>query len=134
MVDSSSIEVKRRQRRAKTDRMDVEKLLGLLLRYEAGERKAWSVVHVPTVVDEDARQLHRELLTTKRDRNRVTNRIRGLLASHGLEIDFTKDVARQLEAPRQWDGSSRLARKSSQGVAYIVSVIASASERMISAA
>ena len=62
VVDSSSIEVNRRQRRAKTDRMDVEKLLGLLMRYEAGERKAWSVVRVPTVTEEDARQLHRELL------------------------------------------------------------------------
>jgi len=105
MVDSSSIEVKRRQRRAKTDRMDVGRLLGLLLRYEAGERKAWSVVQVPTLGEEDARQLHRELLTTKRDRTRVTNRIRGLLASQGLEIDLGKDVPAQLERMRQWDGA-----------------------------
>jgi transposase len=105
MVDSSSIEVKRRQRRAKTDRMDVEKLLGLLLRYEAGERKAWSVVRVPTEAEEDARQLHRELLTAKRDRTRVTNRIRGLLANQGLEIDLTQDVPAQLERMRGWDGS-----------------------------
>jgi transposase len=105
VVDSSSIEVNRRQRRAKTDRMDVRKLLGLLLRHEAGERKAWSVVHVPTVGEEDGRQLHRELLTTKRDRNRVTNRIRGLLASQGLEIDLTAGVPAQLEQMQQWDGS-----------------------------
>ena len=105
VVDSSSIEVNRRQRRVKTDRMDVVKLLGLLLRYEAGERKAWSVVHVPTVPEEDARQLHRELLTTKRDRNRETNRIRGLLASQGLAIDLTAEVPAQLEQMRQWDGS-----------------------------
>jgi transposase len=105
VVDSSSIEVNRRQRRVKTDRMDVVKLLGLLLRYEAGDRKAWSVVHVPTVPEEDARQLHRELLTTKRDRNRVTNRIRGLLASQGLAIDLTAEVPAQLEQMREWDGS-----------------------------
>lgn len=105
VVDSSSIEVDRRQRRAETGRMDVVKLLGLLLRYEAGDRKAWSVVHVSTVGEEDARELHRELLTTKRDRNRVTNRIRGLLAGQGLEIDLTAEVPAQLERMQQWDGS-----------------------------
>jgi transposase len=106
VVDSSSIEVNRRQRRVKTDRMDVGKLLGLLMRYEAGDRKAWSFVHVPTVAEEDARQLHRELLNTKRDRTRVTNRIRGLLANQGLEIDLKADVQTQLDQMRQWDGSS----------------------------
>jgi transposase len=105
VVDSSSIEVKRRQRRVKTDRMDVEKLLGLLVRYEAGERKAWSVVRVPTVAEEDGRQLHRELLNTKRDRTRVTNRMRGLLANQGLEIDLQADVPTQLDRMRCWDGS-----------------------------
>ena len=47
VVDSSSIEVNRRARRAKTDRLDVGKLLALLLRWFGGERKVWSVVHVP---------------------------------------------------------------------------------------
>ena len=63
IVDSSSIEVNRRQRRAKTDRMDTDRLLGLLVRYEAGERSAWSVVRAPSDGEEDARQLHRERLT-----------------------------------------------------------------------
>ena len=62
VVDSSSIEVKRRLRRAKSDGLDVRKLLGMLLRYHAGERDVWSVVRVPTVEEEDRRQLHRELL------------------------------------------------------------------------
>lgn len=44
VVDSASIEVHRRYRRAKTDRLDVHKLLTMLLRYAAGERKVWSVV------------------------------------------------------------------------------------------
>jgi transposase len=105
VVDSSSIEVNRRRRRAKTDRLDVGKLLGLLLRYESGERKAWSVVRVPSDAEEDARQLHRELLTVKRDRTRVTNRIRGLLASQGLTVALTKDLLQQLERMRRWDGS-----------------------------
>ncbi len=86
VVDSSSIEVQRRARRAKTDRLDVGKLLTMLLRHDGGEQKVWSVVHVPTVEAEDRRQLHRELLTVKRDRTRVTNRIKGLLASQGVVL------------------------------------------------
>ena len=43
VVDSASIEVNRRFRRAKTDRMDVGKLLNMLIRYDQGEQKVWSV-------------------------------------------------------------------------------------------
>src|SRR5262249_53891232 len=65
VVDSSSIEVNRRLRRAKSDGLDARKLLGMLLRFHAGERDVWSVVRVPTVEAEDRRQLHRELRTLK---------------------------------------------------------------------
>ena len=53
VVDSSSIEVNRRKRRAKTDHIDARKLLGMLMRYQGGERKLWSVVNVPSVEAED---------------------------------------------------------------------------------
>ena len=106
VVDSSSIEVSRRKRRAKTDRLDGESLLDLLLRHRAGSRKkVWSVVRVPTVEQEDRRHLHRELASAKRDRTRVTNRMKGLLANHGLTLDWKKGVPTQLSALRQWDGS-----------------------------
>src|SRR5574338_280226 len=49
VVDSSSIEVPRRARRAKTDRLDATALLRLLFRHAAGERNHWRVLHVPTV-------------------------------------------------------------------------------------
>jgi transposase len=65
VVDSSSIEVDRRQRRAKTDRLDVKKLLKMLVRYQQGERDVWRTVRAPTVEEEDARQLHRELETLR---------------------------------------------------------------------
>jgi len=48
VVDSSSIEVNRRARRAKTDRLDGDKLLSMLIRYHAEEPRVWSVVRVPT--------------------------------------------------------------------------------------
>jgi transposase len=56
VVDSSSIEVNRRARRAKTDRMDVEKLLAMLLRYIGGEQTVWRIVRVPSEADEQRRQ------------------------------------------------------------------------------
>jgi transposase len=57
VVDSSSIEVNRRARRAKTDRLDLAGLLSLLARYVQGDKRAWRVVRVPTVAEEDARHL-----------------------------------------------------------------------------
>jgi transposase len=105
VIDSASIEVNRRQRRAKTDRLDVHKLLTMLLRHMAGERKVWSVVRVPSVDEEDRRQLHREMLTAKQDRTRVINRIKGLLAGHGVQLALQGDVDAQLDEVHQWDGS-----------------------------
>ena len=105
VIDSASIEVNRRQRRAKTDRLDVHKLLTMLLRHMAGERKVWSVVRVPSVEEEDRRQLHRELTTAKCDRTRVSNRIKGLLAGYGVQLVLQGDVDAQLEQVHQWDGS-----------------------------
>jgi transposase len=103
VVESSSIEVKRRYRRAKTDRLEVYKLLTMLLRHHAGEKHVWNVVHVPSVAEEDRRQLHRELRTAKRDRTRVINRVKGLLAAQGLTLTLHGDVTKQLEQLRLWD-------------------------------
>jgi transposase len=105
VIDSASIEVNRRQRRAKTDRLDVRKLLTMLLRHSAGEKKVWSVVRVPSVDEEDRRQLHRELTTAKQDRTRVINRIKGLLAGHGVQLVLQGNVEAQLDQMHQWDGA-----------------------------
>lgn len=106
VVDSSSIEVNRRARRAKTDRLDVGKLLTMLLRYHQGEPRVWSVVHVPSVEVEDQRQLHRELQALKRERTHHINRLKGLLASQGVRLEVKADFLVQLETVRLWDGSS----------------------------
>jgi transposase len=105
VVDSASIEVNRRQRRAKADRLDGHKLLTMLLRHWAGEPKVWSVVRVPSVVEEDRRQLHRELMAAKRDRTRVLNRIQGLLASQGIRLEVRGDLETQLDQVHLWDGT-----------------------------
>jgi len=105
VVDSSSIEVKRRRRRAKSDRLDARKLLGMLLRYHAGERAVWSVVRVPTVGEEDRRQLHRELRTLKKEHTRMMNRVQGLLATQGIRLPKGTNVGAALATVRLWDGA-----------------------------
>jgi transposase len=104
VVDSSSIQVNRRARRAKSDALDLSGLLRLLIRYHGGERRVWRVVRVPTPEAEDARHLHRELMTLKRDRARVTNRMKGLLATQGLRIPLDAGFPEALEAALLWDG------------------------------
>jgi transposase len=54
VVDSASIEVNRRRHRAKTDRLDVQKLLTMLLRHVAGERKVWSLVRGRVIASDGA--------------------------------------------------------------------------------
>lgn len=106
VVDSASIDVKRRHRRLKTDRIDVLKLLAMLLRYHNGEAHVWSVVHVPSPEAEDARHLHRELRTLKAERTRVTNRIKGLLIAQGVSVcSLGPGFADALDELRLWDGS-----------------------------
>lgn len=106
VVDSSSIEVNRRARRAKTDRLDLAKLLTMLMRYQLGEKRVWSVVQVPSPEAEDNRHLHRELITLKGDRTRHINRIKGLLSSQGVRIRVKADFWERLERVRLWNGSS----------------------------
>jgi transposase len=55
-IDPSSIEVGRRARRAKTDRIDLEKLMRRFLAYLRGEPRVCSMVHVPPVEDEDRKR------------------------------------------------------------------------------
>lgn len=107
VVDSSSIEVNRRKRRLKTDRVDAMKLLQMLMRYHGGERKLWSVVNVPSAESEDERHLNRELETLNRERTMHRNRIRGLLIQQGLEVKNPsgKDFLKELDSLRMWDGT-----------------------------
>jgi len=106
IVDAASIEVRRRSRRVKTDRLDAQKLLTMLQREALGETGVWSVVRVPSVADEDARSLQREYRTLVKERSRSSNRMKGLLASQGLvapRIDGR--FLAWLASARLWDGS-----------------------------
>ena len=84
VIDPASLQVDRRARRVKTDRIDAERLLRSLMAYLRCEPKVWSVVRVPSVAEEDARRLHRERDRLVLERVQHVNRIKGLCALHGI--------------------------------------------------
>src|ERR1700758_2205040 len=84
VIDPASLQVDRRARPAKSDGIDVGKLLRSLMAYVRGEPKVWSVVRVPTVIEEDDRRIHRERSRLINERIQHVNRIKGLLAIHGI--------------------------------------------------
>jgi transposase len=86
VVDSASIEVNRRARRAKTDRLDALKLVQMLVRVCYGEPRVWREVHVPTVADEAARQVSRERTDLRQAQTRVINQMRGWLTTWGAAL------------------------------------------------
>ena len=106
VIDPASLQVDRRARRAKTDHVDVERLLRSLMAYLREEPKVWSVVRVPSVAEEDDRRLHRERGRLINERIQHVNRIKGLLAIHGI-YDYRplrRDRMQQLERFRTADG------------------------------
>lgn len=105
VMDPASVQVDRRKKRAKTDRLDLGMLMRCLVRWFGGEPKVWSVVQVPSVKDEDDRQLHRELQVLKSDQTRHTNRIKSLLISQGVKIPIAAGFVERLRSCRVWDGS-----------------------------
>ncbi len=106
VVDSASIEVSRRYRRVKTDKVDAGKLLAMLIRHHNGEQKLWSVLHVPSVAQEDDRRIHREIERLKKERTSHSNRIRSLLVLHGIDMKVNRDFIQLLRQFKQWDGQA----------------------------
>ena len=105
VVDASSMEVNRRRRRAKSDGLDVRKLLSMLMRSHYGERHVWQVVKIPSIEAEDQRHLHRDLETLKQERASTTTRLQGWLSSQGIRLTSVSKLPEQLDALRLWDGS-----------------------------
>jgi transposase len=85
VVDPASLQVDRRARRAKTDRIDAQALLRALMAHHRHEPRVWSPVRVPTPADEDARRTHRERQNLLKERGRHVNRIKGLCAQQGIQ-------------------------------------------------
>jgi transposase len=105
VVDSASIEVSRRARQAKTDRLDAEKLLRMLIRYWHGERTVWKVVRVPTREVEDARHAERALTSLVAERTRQRSRLKALLALHGVTDPIRATFGDRLAHLTDWAGA-----------------------------
>lgn len=97
VVDSSSIEVNRRKRRAKTDRLDAKSLLGLLQRHWGKERGVLRVLRVPTLEEEDRRRLHRERERLLKERGAHSARIKSLLVTQGVRLTLRRDFLGALQ-------------------------------------
>ena len=105
-IDPSSIEVNRRARRAKTDRIDLEKLMRAFLAHLRGEPRVCSIVHVPTVEDEDRKRRTRERDRLIKECTAHSNRIKGLLHGQGIRdaIPLNRSFVKSLAGLRTGDG------------------------------
>jgi transposase len=106
VIDPASIQVSRRARRAKTDRIDLEQLMRALRAFLRGEPRVCSVVHVPTVEDEDRKRRNRERERMLKERTAHTNRIKGLLHAQGIRdaMPLKPDFLDKLADLRTGDG------------------------------
>ena len=109
VVDSASILVSRRARRAKTDSLDAESLVRLLFQYVRGDRKVWSVVNVPSIEMEDARRVDRERERLTKEKTQHQSRIRSLLVAQGFELGALKELPAVVKQLR--DSRPRLAEE-----------------------
>ena len=104
-MEPASLQVNRRARRVKTDRIYVESILHTLIAWCRGERHVCSMVVIPTVEQEDLRRSHRERDRLIRERTAHINRIKGLLFSQGIRgyDPLRRDRRERLETLRTGD-------------------------------
>jgi transposase len=106
VVDAASIAVPRRRRRAKTDKIDGEALLRVLLAYKRGEPRVCAMVVAPSIEEEDHRRLCRERQVLVDERTAHVNRIKGHLIAQGIfgYAPLRRDRRARLEDLRTSDG------------------------------
>jgi transposase len=103
VMDPASIEVPRRARKRKTDRLDATKLLKLLLRAELwGESGAFSAVRVPSEAQEAEMRLHRERERLVKERTGHRARMKSLCILNGVKVSNPARVV--IEQLRDWEG------------------------------
>lgn len=85
VIDSSSIKVDRKNRRAKTDRLDASQMLKQLILHVRGDDNL-HIARVPSELEEDRRRVHRERERLIKERTGHTNRIKSLLTLFGIKF------------------------------------------------
>jgi transposase len=104
VIDPGSVQVNRRGRRVKTDRVDVKMLLRTLIAWCRGERHVWSLVRIPSIDEEDLRRSHRERSRLVRERTAHINRIKGLLFAQGIRGIKVKSQCKTLAVDKLLTG------------------------------
>jgi len=101
IMDPASIEISRKARQRKTDRLDAKKLLCLLIRKVLHhEERAFAEVRMPTEEQEAAKRLHRERQRLVKEQSGHISRIKALYNLHGV-IAGPKG---KVEEIRDWNG------------------------------
>ena len=84
VVDPASLEVVRRSKKGRTDRIDARRMVRALRAWDGGDRDAMSPVRIPTVAEEDAKRRLRRRERLLKERLRLANAVSGLLRLHGV--------------------------------------------------
>ena len=95
-IEPASVSVDRRARRAKSDGVDVDKLVRTLARLLRGEFDACRVVEVPSEAEEDAKRPHREYERLVKEQTSHRNRVKALLFAQGIR-EFDPMASGRLE-------------------------------------
>jgi transposase len=105
-VDPASIEVERRARRAKTDKIDLDKIMRTFRAFVRGEPRVCSMVRVPSPEEEDHKRRTRERDRLRNECTAHNNRIKGLLHGQGIRdvMPLKRDFIGSLEKMRTGDG------------------------------
>jgi len=84
VIHASSIAVSREHRRAKSDRIDTQRLMRSLLGWLRGEAEHCRMAAIPTLAQEDAKRPNREHECLVADRTRLVNRMKAALIRLGI--------------------------------------------------
>lgn len=106
VFDPGSIAVEQRGRRAKSDRIDADRLLSTLMAHLRGEPRVVRIVQVPSEEQEDERRTSRERHRLVKERTAHINRIKALLRLKGLSVGNPnrRDYMKFVEQLRDWKG------------------------------
>jgi transposase len=107
VIHPTSIAVSREHRRAKTDRLDTELLMRVLLGWLRGETRHCSMVAIPTIEEEDARRPNRERQNLVTEQTRIINQIKAIFTRFGIRSlrPTMRKVAEKLEDLRTAEGT-----------------------------
>jgi len=106
VMDAASLPVNQKQKRAKTDKIDVKTILRTLKAWHRGDPQACSMVQVPTPEQEDERRTMREYGRLKTEKSEHLSRIHSLTNLHGVWSfkPLRRDWRDQLESLWTADG------------------------------